>query len=616
MKRVGLAVALLLSLMGTTSALASSGPLHLQLIEQAGDITEPTSLVSDPSDPNRLYLTQRDGNIYTLENGQKNLLVDLSSLIAPIGEEEGHKTGEEALNSMVLAPDFAQTGNFYVDFPSKAEPENIQVDELTTGGNPAAVLASLRLVFEIPHPETHHHFGGDLQFGLDRDLYISTGDGYPESSSYPSSSPAQDLGSLLGKILRIDPNDPDGVGPLTYSVPTDNPFVGMPGDKPEIWSYGFRNPFRFSIDSQTGDMFIGDVGEATAEEIDYAQGPVGGAGNDYGWPCVEGSEPLSMPEPGCPTSPPPPTFTAPILTYPHPSSSPHCAAVIGGYVVHDSSLGDLNGRYVYGDFCSGAISSLDPSSPVSTNRLEPALTNGLGTTEGERFFQLDGFGRDACGRVYVLAANVYRIEGDTPASCGLLHVAVSGAGSVTGPEIDCPGSCTRLFTATDPLDGATFTPAAAPGWRFVGWQGDCTGSGSCVPQVDQDRNITAVFAQLTSTSVNCSPSGVIVLQASACTATSGAFRLGRFKADKHKGRGSLAISVPGPGTVVLSAKGIAKVRKRVGGGHVRLMVIPTRRKRKVLARAGRVKVTVKVTFIPGEGHPQTQSRTVTLVKKR
>jgi glucose/arabinose dehydrogenase len=585
MRQAGLAAMLTVGLIATTHSAASAAPPHRQLVEQPGEITEPTTLVSDPGAPNLLYVSQRDGKIYTLEDGEADLLVDLSSLVAPIGDSGN---GEEALSSIALAPDFAQTHHLYVDYPSKSEAENIRVEELTASGDPTTVLASRRLVIAIPHENTSHHFGGQLQFGPDGYLYISVGDGFP-APPYPSSSRAQDLGDLLGKLLRIDPDDPDGAGPLGYSIPTDNPFFNQFGAKREIWSLGFRNPFRFSFDRASGDLLIGDVGQATEEEVDRADslapGVVGGAGLDYGWPCREGS--VAYPElvnpPGCPVSPP--SFTDPTLSYAHTGSPSGCYAVIGGFVVHDPTLGDLDGRYLYGDFCGGGIESLGTSS-----RPEPELSVG--------FYELESFGEDACGRQYVLAEDIYRIEGDAPASCGQLRVTVSGAGSVGGAGIACPGSCSRLFTAADPLNAVALTPAPAPGWRFAGWEGACSGLGQCAPVVDRERDVTATFVPL---STPPPPPNTPKLS------------LGKFKANPRTGRGTLTIGVTAPGTVTLTGKGIAKVKKHLGGSSAKLTIAAVGRKRQVLVASGKLAVTVKIAYRPDQGtSPSPRFRKVTL----
>jgi glucose/arabinose dehydrogenase len=600
----GLAAALIVGLIATTPSPAATAAPHRQLIERAGEITEATSLVSDPSAPNRLYVSQRDGKIYTLEDGEANLLVDLSSLVAPVGDNHH---GEEALSSIVLGTDFSASHHLYVDYPSQAEPGSIRVEELTASGDAATILASRRLVIAIPHGDSSHHFGGQLQFGPDGYLYISTGDGYPPP--YPTSSPAQDLDNLLGKLLRIDPEDPDGAGPATYSIPLDNPFVDQIGARGEIWSLGFRNPFRFSFDRAGGDLVIGDVGQDAAEEINRADSPgpgeVGGAGLDYGWPCREGDEPYVgvVGPPGCPANPP--TFTDPVLFYPHEGPESGCA-VIGGYVVHDPTLDDLEGRYLYGDFCTGEIKSLLGSS----SRLEPNL-------DLEGGFELESFGEDACGREYVLAEDLYRIEGDAPASCGRLRVTVSGAGSVDGAGIACPGSCDRLFTAADPLTPVALTAAPAPGWRFTGWEGACDGLGQCATVVDREREVTARFIPLTTFEVPVpAPTGGEVPGPSppAGDGSSVAARLslGRFRAHPRTGNGTLTIGVTVPGAVVLSANGMAKVSERLAAGRARLTIAAVGRKRRILAASGELTVRVKISFRPDLGQALARFRKVTL----
>jgi glucose/arabinose dehydrogenase len=603
--QAGLAAALIVGLVAMTQSPASAAPPHRQLVERAGEITEATALVSDPSAPNLLYVSQRDGKIYTLEDSEANLLVDLSPLVAPVGDN--HR-GEEALSSIVLDPGFSTNHGLYVAYPSQAEPGNIRVEELTVSGDPATILASRRLVIAIPHGASSHHFGGQLQFGPDGYLYISTGDGYPPPP-YPTSSPAQDLDSLLGKLLRIDPEDPDGAGPATYSIPLDSPFAGQVGARGEIWSLGFRNPFRFSFDRAGGDLVIGDVGQDAAEEINWADSPgpgeVGGAGLDYGWPCREGDAPYvgTVGPPGCPASPR--AFTDPVFLYPHDGPESGCA-VIGGYVVRDPTLGDLAGRYLYGDFCTGEIKSLLGAS----SRLEPAL-------DLEGGFELESFGEDACGRQYVLAEDVYRIEGDAPASCGRLRVTVSGDGSVGGAGIACPGSCERLFTADDPLGAVSLVPAPAPGWRFAGWEGACGGLGQCSTVVDRERDVSAKFVPLTAPEAPAPTPGPSRLPRPSPPAGEGPgvsarLSVGRFVAHPRTGTGTLTVGVTVPGTVVLSARGIARVSKHLGAGKGRLTIAAVGRKRRILAASGELAVTVKVAYRSNRGEAVARFRRVTL----
>jgi hypothetical protein len=228
-----------------------------------------------------------------------------------------------------------------------------------------------------------NHNGGLLLFGPDRHLYIGTGDGGiaddPERNG-------QDLGSLLGKILRIDPQASAG---NPYSIPADNPFAARPGARAEVCDYGLRNPWRFSFDRRTGDLIIGDVGQNTEEEID--QRPAGRVcGSNFGWSAFEGTNRFNSDQSA-------PGAARPIFTY----GRDRGCSVTGGYVVRDPSLRSLDGRYLYSDYCEGELRSLVPAGP----RARGDRSLGL---------QVDSpvsFGEDADGHVYVvsLAGPVYRL---------------------------------------------------------------------------------------------------------------------------------------------------------------------------------------------------------------
>jgi hypothetical protein len=216
---------------------------------------------------------------------------------------------------------------------------------------------------------------------------------------------------LLGKIIRIDPHP--GQSPA-YTIPAGNPFAGG-GGRAEVWSYGLRNPWRFSFDFVTHDMVIGDVGQDAREEVDLAAsagGAIGGAGVDYGWNCREGFIAYSGAPGGCgPAS----SFTEPVFDYPHEDpggGAPFGCSIIGGYVVRDQSVPELYGRYLYTDFCGGEIRSL----------LLPASAGGRASGERSEGLAIESptsFGEDSCGRVYVASdeGRVYRLEGATPATC-------------------------------------------------------------------------------------------------------------------------------------------------------------------------------------------------------
>jgi Glucose / Sorbosone dehydrogenase len=298
---------------------------------------------------------------------------------------------EQGLLSMAFAPDFHLSGRFYVAYTGNGAGD-LHVAEVTASGD-SADPATLRNVITVPHTgPSQNHNAGQLQFGRDGLLYISTGDG-------GGGPPAQDPADLLGKLLRIAPSVGGG-----YQVPADNPFTGVGGVRPEIWSAGLRNPWRFSFDRLTSDLLLSDVGQGTFEEVNFSAAPLAGRGVNFGWPCREGPGP--GPNPGlCGGGSA--GLTDPTFSYSSLSSVPECA-VTGGYVVRDPGLEELYGRYVYADLCLGVVRSNEPSNPFGTDRSE-GLTVDTPTT----------FGEDRCGRVYVAARSgpVFRLADGTPAEC-------------------------------------------------------------------------------------------------------------------------------------------------------------------------------------------------------
>jgi glucose/arabinose dehydrogenase len=386
-----IATALLtLLLLGAASAEAAS-------LQPVGKFEEPIYVTSDPGNANRLFVVERAGRIQQVENGVVSTFADIRSAVGC----SGACSGERGLLSLAPAPDFDSSGRTYVDYVNNTT-GTIHVAELTAVGASASIL-TLRDVLTIPHPEDNNHNGGQLQFGPDGHLYISTGDGGGSNDVHHN---AQNLESLLGKILRIDPL-PSGGRP--YSVPAGNPFPAAAAPYDTIWSYGLRNPFRFSFDRLSGDLVIGDVGQSAREEVDYAPAPLLGAGANYGWNCREGFIEGPADDPGCSTASST-AFTQPVFDYPHKDpggGAAHGCAIIGGYVVRDPSLGDLYGRYLYGDLCVGQLRSLELANPLSDR------------SEGLHVEDLNSFGEDSCGRLYVVSGDgqVSRLVGAAPAVC-------------------------------------------------------------------------------------------------------------------------------------------------------------------------------------------------------
>jgi len=358
----------------------SSGRVALQRI---GNFDNPTYVAGAPGFPKLLFVVEQPGRVRVLRGGHelRHPFLDISDLV-----DFG---GERGLLSIAFPPDYRQSGAFYVYYTDRAG--NIRVDEFQRAGATRARAGSRRSVIDIPHPVNANHNGGQLQF-FDDLLYFGTGDG--GSGGDPPNN-AQNKDSLLGKLLRIDPR-PSGGRP--YSIPADNPFVGKPG-RDEIYSYGLRNPFRFSFNTTTAAqprIAIGDVGQNRFEELDYAT-LAGASGANFGWDAFEGYHPYEEENSG--TADPGGT-TKPIMAYSHSRDGGSCT-IIGGYVVGPGGPPSLRGRYLYADYCSGIVRSLVPHLRRAGGDRKTGLTVASPTS----------FGEDDRGRIYLCSQEgpVFRI---------------------------------------------------------------------------------------------------------------------------------------------------------------------------------------------------------------
>jgi glucose/arabinose dehydrogenase len=341
-----------------------------------GRFVEPVYVAGAPRDARRVFVVERAGRIVVVRGGRR--------LRAPFLDLRGHvsTSGEQGLLSIAFAPDYARSRRFYVDYTD--HDGDILVREFRRSRDPDRALAnSGRTLLSIEHSSFEHHYGGQLAFGPDALLYIGVGDGGGVGDPFGH---AQDLGSLMGKLLRIDPRT------TPYGIPADNPFVSVTGARPEIYAYGLRNPWRFSFDDHTGDLAIGDVGQDKYEEIDFA--PRGtAAGANFGWNRYEGRHPYKR-------GPAPAGYVPPMVERSHRDGF---CAIVGGYVVRDRGLPGLYGRYVYGDDCSPRIYS---------------VTLGRGHASRSRVVfghlrHIVSFGEDSLRHIYVvsLAGPVYRLTG-------------------------------------------------------------------------------------------------------------------------------------------------------------------------------------------------------------
>jgi glucose/arabinose dehydrogenase len=373
-------IALLVAACGSTSVADGTlaGPTGSPRLVSVGKFDQPVYLTGAPGDTKRVFVVEKTGKIVVVgSHPLARPFLDITPVVNSGGEEQG-------LLSMAFAPDYPTSGRFYVDYTS-ANGDIHVVEYRRSGRNPdRASAATVRPVITIPHHDAPNHNGGQLQFGPDGDLYIGAGDGGHEGDPRGN---GQNTGVLLGKILRVSPKRGGG-----YAIPTGNPLRGVRGKRPEIWAYGLRNPYRFSFDRLTGDLVIGDVGQDSWEEVDFARQGTG-AGANYGWSIWEGDHRY---KPGAS-----PHAVFPVLEKSH--SAEHYCAIIGGYVVRDHSVPSLYGRYFYGDFCNPQINSVS---------LSPGHARGDRAT-GLSVSAMSSFGQDTAGHVYALSLSgqVYRLAG-------------------------------------------------------------------------------------------------------------------------------------------------------------------------------------------------------------
>jgi len=368
------------------SAAPASGDFPaLQLTTVATGLAEPTYVLSSPGDPDTLIILEKAGRAVLLQEGvpRETPFLDLRGRVA--------SRSEQGLLGMDFHPKFPEVPDVFVHYSRKDGATRIsrfQVDlESWT-----VKVDSEQILLELEQPYANHD-GGQLSFGPDGFLYLGLGDG---GAANDTLNAGQDLGRLLGKILRLDI---DHEAP--YTIPASNPFADQEGARGEIWAWGLRNPWRFSFDRLTGDLYIGDVGQNKWEEIDFAPSASKG-GENYGWRLLEGTHQFRDEE-GVPLD----SLIAPIHEYGHGGARGHCS-VVGGYVYRGDRIPGLQGWYFYGDTCSGAIGVLRVEQGELTSRLD--LSDSL--APDKMLAGLDSFGQDAAGELYAvsIAGTVYRIE--------------------------------------------------------------------------------------------------------------------------------------------------------------------------------------------------------------
>lgn len=452
----------------------------LSFVPVVSGLSQPVFVTNAGDGSGRLFVLERVGRVRVITNTGSLLptsFLDITSIVGSSGSEEG-------LLGLAFHPNYESNGLFFVAYTDTSG--NLVLAKYSVSSDPnVANPASAATVLTIPHPGNANHNGGMLAFGSDGYLYWSTGDG-GGGGDVPNN--AQNTNALLGKILRLDVNTGS-----PYSIPSDNPFVGVSGARGEIWDYGFRNPWRFSFDRATQDMYIGDVGQGSREEIDFESTSSSG-GLNYGWRVMEGSLCFN-PSSGCDTS----GKVFPVAEY---DNTGVTCSVTGGYVYRGSQSAPMTGIYFYGDYCSGEIWGLLQQSP------------GVWDSDliVDTSFFISSFGEDEAGELYLTdysSGTVQKIAGPNaplptptftsiPAGSPTPTFTSVPAGSPTPTVTDIP---IQTFTSSPP------TATAGPGAAVTG-------------QVIASKVVTVRLYDLSDNfvaSVNANPDGTFRLDAPAGT---------------------------------------------------------------------------------------------------
>ena len=358
---------------------AAAPPIRLRFEAVATGLAAPTFLASAPGSAD-LYVVEQPGRIRRLVDGTPQApIVDISSRVA--------SGGERGMLSLAFDPGFASNGHVYVYFTETSGDIAVERFTFPLAGNapPSGVEATAVRVLTIAHRAFANHNGGQLQFGADGMLYLGTGDSGGGGDPLGS---GQNLDTLLGKMLRLD------VRTLPYRIPADNPFVGQPGRRPEIWAYGVRNPWRFVFDAATQSLYVADVGQNSREEVNVVAASA--AGLNFGWNIWEGTTCYPSGNACNPAG-----ITMPVLDYDHGSG----CSITGGYVYRGAALPEVAGRYFYSDFCNGWLRSFLVVNGVATERLDWHITP-IGS--------IQSFGVDSRGELYALTSGggVYKLIRD------------------------------------------------------------------------------------------------------------------------------------------------------------------------------------------------------------
>ena len=491
------AVATCIAGLGTT---ATGADLTTQRLVTG--LARPVFVCAAPGDSDRIFIVeQRSGSTGRIRIFDRTTN---SLLSTPFLSVSVSTSSEQGLLGMAFHPDYASNGYFFVNYTTSSSTVIARYQVSSSNPN-VANSSSAQTVLTISQPYSNHN-GGCIQFGPDGYLWIGTGDG---GSGGDPGNRAQDItNQLLGKMLRIN------VDSLPYTIPADNPFVSTTGDN-EIYSYGWRNPWRFSFDSLTGDFYSADVGQSAREEVNVVAAGDSDAGGNFGWRCYEGNNTYNTS--GCPSSS---TMIFPVHEYAQ-GGSPYRCSITGGVVYRGSAIPDLQGTYFFGDYCSNQIWSFVWDGGDGINSLQDR-TSELAPNVGS-IASISSFGEDADGNIYIcdLGGEVFIIQADAPtgACCvGTTCVTIpeancdAGGGDYQGDFVACTSELCYPAPANDDCNTATSISSGTSSYStdystdsansdcgivrdvWMSYTADCNGTMIITIQGDFFDEVSAVYA--------------------------------------------------------------------------------------------------------------------------
>ncbi|HEX5709518.1 MAG TPA: PQQ-dependent sugar dehydrogenase [Pyrinomonadaceae bacterium] len=392
------------ALVSASAATKAFGQSPIQLEPVLSGLSAPVYVTNAHDGSNRLFVVEQTGRILVLQPGATTptVFLDISARIAT--------GGERGLLGLAFHPQYTSNRRFFVNYTRAADGATVVAEYRTSVSNPNVADTAETVFLVIPQPFSNHN-GGMIEFGRDGFLYIGMGDG---GSANDPGNRAQNINDLLGKMLRIDVDTPNGSVP--YSSPPDNPFFGPTPGRDEIYATGFRNPFRWSFDRLTGGLWAGDVGQGQREEVDVVT-----LGGNYGWRVFEGTLCTGLGPAACTPS----NYVAPVAEYSH--GSGRCS-ITGGYVYRGTRSAVPPGAYLFADFCTGEIFMLQTGTPFSL-LLDTSLN-------------VSSFGEDEAGELYVvnLGGSIHRVSNSTPPPAGTLNLAAGKTATQSSTAFDAPAS--------------------------------------------------------------------------------------------------------------------------------------------------------------------------------